>query len=338
MKKYILIAGTLLAASILSTAALSEETIPVTVSDNELIKIELPDTEWEQIESYDFSKIIFSDGQNEICIDLYNPDDEMFYRLPDEECETIYATTYMTKDFVVLSQGLCFEEDEEVFEQMCKAMGTIRIDKEIAKGILAEINGEAASNENLTGGGNIDGTAEQTGEIQIIVDENGDYRTIYEYSDDTWRDEDGNTFSTAYMRYGYYYDSEGKEYRAGSDRGDREPDVIVYGENGREYELYDNGDDTGTDCYGNPYQYTGDGDWIDYYGNHYYEGVFSDFYESNDYEGDSQEPVGEYITSVDGITRYVYWQNEFYAVDDEGNEYIFSGYDGTLRSSDGLEF
>lgn len=338
MKKLALIATTLSAAFILSAATVSAEELPVKVSDNQLIQIELPGTEWEQVETYDYSKIIFSDGKNDICIDLYDPDDEIFYRLPDDECEIVYATSYMTKDFVVFSEGLCYEEDEEVFEQICEAMGTIKIDKEIAKEILAEINSEAAVSENAAGEANNAGTVEKTGELQVIVDESGNYRTIYEYTDDIWRDDNGNTFTTAFNRDGYFYGSDGKEYCIGSDRSDREPDVIVYSETGMAHDLYDNGDGTAVDAFGNPYQYAGDGDWIDYYGNRYYEGAFSADYESNDYAGDITEAEGEYITSVDGITRYVYWQNEFYAVDDEGNEYIFSGYDGTLRSSDGLEF
>lgn len=333
MKKYALIACTLSTAFILSGATVSAAKIPYTTSDNQLIQIKLPDEEWKQVEEDDLSRIIFSDGLNEICIDLYSLDDEFAYTLPNEECETIYATSYMTKDFVVVSEGFCYEEDEKAFDKMCKAMGTIKIDKEIAKEVLNEIDGTADSGEIHK-----EADSEKTGGIQIIVDEDGNYRTIYEYADGTWRDDEGNTFTTADNSEGYYYGSDGKEYHTGSDKGNREPDFIVYGASGLAHELYDNGDGTAADGYGNSYQNAGDAGWIDYYGNHYYEGSYRDDYERNDYTADTMDAPGEYITSVDGITRYVYWQNEFYALDDEGNEYIFSGYDGTLRSSDGLEF
>lgn len=333
MKKYAMLIGTLSTAFLLSAAMVSaapepEKQIPVTISDNRMIEITLPDEKWEQVMEEDLSVITFSDGENEICINLYAPDAELLYTLPDDECEVMYATSFMTKDFTVISEGFCYADDEEVFDEICKAMSTIKIDKEIAKMVLAEITGEYAWEE----------IAEKTGALQVIVDENDNYRTIYEYTDGTWRDDNGNTYTTAYNRDGYFYDSKGNEYFVGSDIGDREPDVIVYGASGHAYELYYDGEDAALDAYGNPYQYAGDGGWIDYYGNHYYEGGYRDDYERNDYTADTTDQVGEYITSVDGITRYVYWQNEFYAIDDDGNEYIFSGYDGTLRSSDGLEF
>lgn len=335
------LATTLLFSS--ATVFAQKSQSPVTISDNQMIRIKLPDEEWEQVYEEDSDTIIFSDGLNEIAIDVYDPEKEIPYTKPGSECETIYTTFFMTRDFVVVSEGLCYEDDEEVFDAICKAMKTIKIDKAIAKKMIPENRKKEEESEQSTEKdtdkeekNGPDG--EKTGEATMVVDDDGNTRMIYEYTDGYWYDEDGNSYNTTLNREGYYFCSDGKEYRIASDRGENVPDYIVYGQSGLAHELYDNGDGTATDGYGNPYQYAGDDSWIDYYGNYYYEGGYRDGYERNDYTENDYGSDGEYITSVDGITRYVYWQNEFYAVDDEGNEYIYSGKDGSLRSSDGLEF
>lgn len=290
MKKTIVMtvigAATILGAMTCASAA------ELTSYNNKCV-VETPDNgNWAEVKDPE-TVMTLSDGADKVTIKEYTKEDTLKPVLSDSAFEEVYQTFYSTKDAVYEITGYAVTIDS--VNEVRSVVESFQLKDHVKKAEQKTEQKEEQKKEEKKSG--ID--KKENGEVLTVYNKLGKAVVIYECKDGEYYQEDGTPFQ--YIGefewidyYGNHYITEGATWP--EDETEEKSDLtgntcVVYNELGRSVTLYEHKDGNYYQEDGTPFQYIGNHEWIDYYGNHYIAEGATWPEDEQDAEQDTEEGV-----------------------------------------------